>query len=131
VKRLNLSIRGAKYYTLLKMSPLIAKIGIDKDTLMPKMGENIRLQCEVCAMGILNDPVKIKLFKGPLSMILMRNLDAEYIRRLLTVVLDQMDVTGFIRSIGLTGGLQIQKSQTSLESDTGEMIAPGGQSDKS
>jgi len=129
VKRVPLSIRGARLHTLLKMSPLLAQINVDKETLMPKMGDNIKLQARVAAIGILNDTWKIKLFAGPLSRLLYKNLRPEDMIQLLAVVVDQMNIQDFLSSIVLTGGLQIQRSQTSLESDTGEKIAPGSQSD--
>jgi hypothetical protein len=134
IRSIPLRMKNLNRGTLLKISPMILQLKIEfkKDSMLNAaivgMGENMNLQSRIVAIAILNRPWRIKLFTRPLAWFLTWNLDNKSMSQLMSVLIDKMQVQDFMTSIVLTGGLQIQRSQTSLESDTGEKIAPGFQS---
>jgi hypothetical protein len=138
IKTIRLKLSNLYLGTLLKVSPLLQQLKIEAkpdanmiNTLLVGMQDNIKLQAKIISIAILNRPWRIKLFTGLLSKILIWNLDSKSMSQLLSLLIDKMQVQDFMSSIVSIGGFQIVKKETSLESDSGEKIAPGSLSGQS
>ena len=133
IRVVRLRIKDLYYGTLLKIGPKLSKLKIEikqgeSTTIQPilqNMAVNIKLQAEIVAIAILNNPFKIWCWTWLLKSFLIWNLDAKSMSNLMSLMLDKMNIMDFMKSIISTGGLQVLKSEMSPENDTGEIIAPG------
>jgi hypothetical protein len=135
IKRLRFGIKGLYLGTLILISKEITSItikdgnGIAQATSAMEM--NSKIMARIIALAILNNRLKIRLFKRILTSFLLWSLNAKNLSDLVHLVLDQMNVLDFFSSIVSIGGLNILKKKETSPKDEGSSIAPGTQSESS
>jgi hypothetical protein len=123
--RLTLGIRPLKPGTIVRISQQTAQLTDVEESEnmiheMMKAGGNLKIFVRILALAILNHPVKIKLFAGVLSrMLLWRVPSTSELFAYISLVYKRMGAEHFFFIMTLTKGMTFLKKRTKAES-TGE-----------
>jgi hypothetical protein len=74
---------------------------------MFEKADNVKVFARCAAIGILNNPVRIRLFARPLTHIILSNTTVKEIHALLTIVASQMNARDFFFTSALIKGFRI------------------------
>lgn len=130
--RLTLNIRPLHPGTIIRISQQTTRI-VDVDegenmiTELMKSGENMRVFCRIVALAALNNRLKIRLFTGMLTSVLMwRVKSLQELFAYSSLVYRQIGAEHFFFIMTLTKGMNFLKKKTAEK--TGEEKPSGGQS---
>jgi hypothetical protein len=120
--KLSLGIRPLHPGTIVKISQQETRLKdvSESDNMiheLMKSGSNLRVFCRIVAIGILNNPVKISLFTGYLTRLLMWKVEStSELFTLNAIVYRQMGAEHFFFIMQLTKGMNFLKKRTTPES---------------
>lgn len=129
--KLTLTIRPLHPGTIVKISQQSTKIkDVFEDENMinelMKTGDNLRVFCRIVALGATNNPMKIRLFAGWLTRVLMwRVKSTQELYSYVSLVYRQMGAEHFFFIMTLTKGMNFLKKKTNGQEKTVE-VKPSG-----
>ena len=129
--KLTLNIRPLHPGTIVKISQQSTKISdVYEDENMinelMKTGDNLKIFCRIVALGVLNNPVKIRMLAGWLTRVLMwRVTSTQELFSYVSLVYRQMGAEHFFFIMTLTKGMNFLKKKTNGQEKAGE-VKPSG-----
>lgn len=138
--KLRVRILGVKFSISMKIRPLylgtilmlsreqekirLADEGQDIIWQMFEKSENVKIFARCAAIAILNNRLKIRLFSGILSRLILNNTTIKDIHTLMAIVVSQMNARDFFFTTALIGGLKVvernQQQNTSQNEQSGD-----------